>query len=120
MSGPLAGAAAYLAGLLSTAGVRASADPRSYTPPMVAVTPTRAERVTHTRTDVTLELACIAPGPANLDALEAIDALALAVTGILDAEGLPWRDGTVTTLANGPAGEPLLIFAILLTLPWEV
>lgn len=120
MTGHLARAAANIAGVLQTAGIRTTIDPRNLTPPCIAVTPLRAERLTRKRVTVEVQAVCVAPGPANLDALEAVDNLAAAATAALDTAGVPWQTGAVAMMNNGPAGDALLTYALTINYTTEV
>lgn len=115
VSGHLTRAAGAVIDTLTAAGVRATGDPRNLTPPGILVTPQSSERVTRGAVAVVLQLMCIAPGPANADALGAVDGLADAATIALDATGIPWDTGTVATMGSGPAGESLLTYTLQVT-----
>src|SRR5215467_4739689 len=64
----------------------ATADPRAATPPCVLIQHIAATRAMCGLT-VEWEVVALAPGPFNLDAWEALDALAPAVLAATDAEG---------------------------------
>lgn len=89
--------------ILTAAGVRAVADPRSATPPVVLVTPP----------DRTYDLACgytarwklwaLAPGPGNADAWAALDELVDKVRTVLDVERATFSSYTVAGAESFPA-----------------
>ena len=72
--------------ILTAAGVRATVDPRSATPPCVLVTP--PERTYDLTCGYTArwKLWALAPGPGNADAWAALDELVDKVRTVLDVE----------------------------------
>lgn len=115
----LAAAADRVIAALRGAGVRVTEDPRSLNPPSVLVTIQGAERRSTAAAQVRVQVALIAPGPANLDARRKLDELADLVTPALDAAGLPWTFGNLTTLFSPSSGEPLAAYELTLTLNAE-
>jgi hypothetical protein len=71
---------------LQAAGIRAVADPRNITPPCVLVTFDLLEFESTTGVDVTWTLYALAPGPANLDAINTLELLRLQVMEHLEIE----------------------------------
>ena len=102
---------------LEAVGVRATADPRNVNPPVVLVTPDTSTRRTTAMVEVRLTLDLIAPGPANLDAIHAVDALEAHVTPALDAAGIPWQTGLITTTPSPSSGDSLLTYQLAVTIP---
>jgi hypothetical protein len=69
--------------MLDAAGVRATADPRSATPPCVLVTPPDREYDVGCGYTATWRLVALVPGTGNADAHKALDDLADAVAAVL-------------------------------------
>lgn len=101
----------------TAAGVRATADPRNVNPPCLLVTPDTTLRRTSHLIEVALTLQLVAPGPANLDALWALDDLVDVLTPALDQVGRPWTTGTVTSTPHPASGDPLLTYELSVTIP---
>jgi hypothetical protein len=87
---------------LTAAGVRATADPRSATPPCVLVPP--PDRVYDIGCGYTARwrLVALVPNPGNADAHKALDALADSVAGVLPVERM-----NLTRYSLASDGEPL-------------
>lgn len=101
----------------TAAGLRVTADPRNVNPPTILVTPTTTVRRTTAQVAVTLDLQLIAPGPANLDAIGAVDVLAGQLTPALDVAGIPWTSGSVESTPSPSSGEALLTYRLTVTVP---
>lgn len=72
--------------ILTAAGVRATVDPRSATPPVVLVTPPERTYDTNCGYTARWHLWALVPGPGNADAFVALDGLVDAVAALLPVE----------------------------------
>ena len=73
-----------LAEKIQAAGVPATVDPRSATPPCVLVTPPGRTYDLGCGYTAAWQLMALVPGPGNADAFKKLDELAAAVAGVLD------------------------------------
>lgn len=96
---------------LTAAGIRATADPRSVNPPCVLITPPIYTLDGFNTVTCDFEALALVPGPANLDAWEAVDTLATrAVRDVLrDVERM-------TPASYSPDNQPDYT---ALTLQWQ-
>lgn len=112
-------APAAVADVLTAAGIRATVDPRNVRPPCVWVAFTGATRRTTCTVAASVAATVMAPGPANLDALKAIDALAGQVQEALNAAGLPWSATELVDVESPATGDTLLGLTYRITTPTE-
>jgi hypothetical protein len=105
-----------VADILTAGGVPATLDPRNVNPPSALVGPSRTTRRTVSRVAVELEARFYAPGPANSDALDALDRMADLATVALDDAGLTWTEGVIGTANSPQTGENLLCYSLTIPL----
>lgn len=85
-----------LAAKLEAAGLSATCDPRSATPPCVVLAPPPLRFDTGCGATATWGLWLLAPGPANADAWVTLDDMLAAVVGVVDVELVDFANYAVT------------------------
>lgn len=118
MAGWLAATTGPIVATLTAAGVRATDDPRNVNPPCVWVEPDTADRTARCRAAATARLTAMVPGPANGDALRALDQLAADTQTALDDAGMPWTQARLGVVAHPVTGDTLA--ALTITVPRTV
>lgn len=105
---------------LRAANIRATDDPRNVTPPCVWVEFAGSTRLTTSRVATVVQASLIVPGPGNLDALAALDALADRVFPALDDAALLWTATDLGMTASPSTGDPLPSWTLTITRTTEV
>ncbi len=104
---------------LEVSGIRATSDPRNVAPPGVWVEYRSGERLTSSKVSCDVDAMIVVPGPANGDALRALDILAAEVMAALDVAGLPWTESTLGSVGSPTTGDPLPALTLTITTTQE-